>query len=334
MSAHKNGGKFNVLIVAQAGRLAHEALLFAASLRRADPGFSGRLIVAEPAPGNAWESDPRIRSSAIRAMLEQEFGAEIRPFESRHFGAAYPQGNKIEALAALPAGEPFVFFDTDTLITGPLSQVPFDFDRPSASERVEGTWPQPQLYGAGYAEIWRALYERFGLDYESSIDPGQPKEYWRRHLYFNAGWFYYRCPRVFGTRYLEYALEIRRDPGPMLAAQKLYPWLDQIALPLVIHSFGGGRGMLPAGLLDGTVSCHWRTMPLLFARESDEVIAFLREVAAPNRLKKLLKQYEPFRRYIYQGRGDKVRAMFDRSALPPYERMIRGRIRKAGLWMR
>ena len=334
MGSNGGAGKFNILIIAQAGRLSYEALLFAASLRRADPAFAGRLLVAEPQPGPLWPDDPRIRSAAIRRMLEQELGAEIVPFESRHFGHAYPQGNKIEALSALPEGEPFVFFDSDTLITGALSEVPFDFNRPSASERVEGTWPQPQLYGAGYTEIWRALYARFGLDFESSLDMSQPDEYWRRYLYFNAGWFYHRCPREFGGRFLDYALEIRRDPGEMLAAQQLYPWLDQIALPLVIHSFGGGRGVLPPGLLDGTVSCHWRTMPLLFARESDEVIALLREVAAPNRLKKLLKQYEPFRRYIYQGRGDRVRALFDRNALPRREQMIRGRIRKAGLWMR
>ncbi len=326
--------KFNVVIVAQQGRLMYEALLFAASLRAADPQFAGRLIVAEPAPGGAWGGDVTIRNRAVRDLLEGDYGAEILPFEARHFGAAYPQGNKIEALLALPEGEPFVFFDSDTLICGALSAVPFDFDRPGASQRVEGTWPQPQLYRAGYGDIWKSLYDRFGLDFESSLDLSQPDEYWRRYLYFNAGWFFYRCPREFGRRYLDWALEVRRDPGPALAAQVLEPWLDQVVLPLVVHSLGGGRDVLPAGLLDGAVSCHWRTMPLLFARESDAVVAHLRAVAAPNRLKKVLKQYEPMLRFIYQKRGDKVRAMFDRDALPRREQMIRNRIKKAGLWMR
>jgi hypothetical protein len=44
--------------------------------------------------------------------------------------------------------------------------------------------------------------------------------------------------------------------------------LDQVALPLVIHGLGGGRDALPSGFLDGTHSCHYRLMPLLFARES------------------------------------------------------------------
>jgi len=69
-----------------------------------------------------------------------------------------------------------VFFDTDTLITGALNDVPFDFDRPSASLRVEGTWPQPQLYEAGYTHIWKSLYQRFGLDFASSLDMEQPDE--------------------------------------------------------------------------------------------------------------------------------------------------------------
>ena len=74
----------------------------------------------------------------MRDALE-EMGAEIIPFESKHFGDSYPFGNKIEMLRELPKGEPFVFFDTDTLITGELSSVPFDFDRPAASLRREGT---------------------------------------------------------------------------------------------------------------------------------------------------------------------------------------------------
>ena len=325
--------KFNVVVVAQKGRLTYETLLFAASLRHSDPQFRGRLIVAEPSVAGAWGRDVRVQDE-YRTFLQEEYGAEFISFDARQFGASYPNGNKIEALLAMPEGEPFVFFDSDTLITGKLSGVPFDFDRPSASNRVEGTWPQPQLYGAGYADIWKSLYDRFGLDFETSQDLTQPEGYWRRYLYFNAGWFYYRCPHEFGQRFLEYALDIRRNPGPALAAQSLNPWLDQIALPLVIHALGGGRDVLPAGLLDGTVSCHYRTFPLLYAREPDHVIDVLHEVAAPNKLKKLLKHHDPIKRTVYQRRGEKVRAMFDRDALPRREQMIRNRIKKAGFWMR
>ena len=324
---------FNVVIVGQEGRLAYEALLFAASLRHSCPEFQGRLLIAEPQPGPLWDSDPRITDSALREALS-ELGAEFVPFDNQHFGSAYPNGNKIEMLSALPAGEPFVFFDTDTLITGDLAAVPFDFDRPSASLKREGTWPEPQLYGPGYSALWKSLYDKFGLDFASSLDLSQPDEYWRRYLYFNAGYFYYRCPKEFGYLFLRYALAVRDDPPVALCAQSFDPWLDQIVLPLVIHALGGGRNALPAGLLDGTVSCHYRFLPLLYARESDHAIEVLEAITAPNRMKKLLKQRDAIKRMVYQGRGAKVRALFDQDNLPRREQAIRNRIKSNGFWMR
>ncbi|MEX0339916.1 MAG: hypothetical protein AB3N11_12855 [Arenibacterium sp.] len=324
---------FNILIVGQSGRLQYECLLFAASLRETNPDFAGRLFVATPQPGDRWDNDPSLRNKAVLELLEK-LGAEILPFTSRHFGQSYPQGNKIEALFALPEDAPFVFFDSDTLITGDLARVPFDFDRPTASLKCEGTWPEPTLYGPGYAEIWRALYDRFGLDFESSLDLNQPEEYWARFLYFNAGFFFYKCPRLFGQRFLDYALSIRNDPPPELIAQSLDPWLDQVALPLVIHSFGGGRHTVPDGLLDGEISCHYRHFPLLYARERDAVVNLLERIAAPNKLKKVLKEYEPIKRMVYQGRGQKVRALFDQQNLPRREQVIRNQIRANGFWMR
>lgn len=322
----------NIMLVAQAGRLSYEALLFAASLRHADPDFSGRLIIAEPQPGDHWPNDPRLKPHICEAL--EMLGAEIIPFENTHFGHEYPNGNKIEGLSVLPEGEPFIFFDSDTVVTGKLSQVAFDFDRPSASMKREGTWPQIELYGPGYGEIWKSLYDRFGLDYAASLDPSQPDEYWQRYMYFNAGWFFGACPRVFGQRYLDYALAIRDDRPDALVCQELFPWLDQIALPLVISSLGGGRPGPELAGLDGDITCHWRILPLMYARESDHVINTIEAAAAPNKIKKILKEYDPIKRMIYQGRGQKVRALFDRDALPRREQVIRNRIKREGFWMR
>ncbi|OIQ33999.1 MAG: hypothetical protein BM559_08955 [Roseobacter sp. MedPE-SWchi] len=324
---------FNVVIVGQTGRLQYEALLFAASLRHSAPGFTGRLFVAVPQPGPRWRKDPSIHNAGVLEALAR-LDVEILPFENKLFGESYPYGNKIEALQALPEGEPFVFFDSDTLITGDLTSVPFDFDRPSASLRREGTWPKPTLYGPGYTDIWRSLYERFGLDIYPTLDLSQPDEFWKRYLYFNAGFFYGACPRAFGKRFAVYAQSIQKDPPLELVGQSLDPWLDQIALPLVIHSFGGGRDTLPSGYLDGKVSCHYRLFPLLYARESDAAIALLEEIAAPNWIKKVLKTYEPIKRLVYQGRGARVRALFDQDHLPRREQAIRNKIKSEGLWMR
>lgn len=329
----KKGQEFNIVVIGQNGRLAFEALLFVASLRESSPNFKGRVFIAEPQPSELWlKHDPRMPTDIKEALTGM--GAEVVPFESVHFGKNYAYGNKIEALAVLPKGENFVFFDTDTLITGDICAVEFNFDRPSASMKREDTWPTQELYGPGYSETWKSLYDRFGLDFDSSLDLSQPDEYWERYLYFNAGWFYYRCPHEFGERFLEYALEIRDNAPEELVCQTLDPWLDQVALPLVIHSFGGGRPTSEISSLDGEISCHYRVLSMLYAREPFETLELLEKITAPNKLKKVLKQYDPFKRMIYQKRGHKARALFEEDGLPRREKVLRNRLKREGYWLR
>ncbi|PIE18300.1 MAG: hypothetical protein CSA65_05160 [Proteobacteria bacterium] len=323
---------FNIMAVGQGGRVGYEAILLAASLREAMPGFRGELIIAEPQPGPRWSFDPRMNDAQRTALTE--LGAKIVPFESHHFGESYPQGNKIEGLAALPEGTPFLFLDSDTLILGDLEALPFDFAHPSASMRREGTWPVEELYWPGYSAIWKSLYDKFGLDFDSSLDLAQPDEYWERYLYFNAGWFFHDDPKAFGQRFVDYARAIRDDAPEELVIQPLDPWLDQIALPLVIHSFGGGRPGPELAGLDGDLTCHYRVLPLLYARESDKVVEVLERVSAPNKVKKVLKEYDPMKRMIFQKRGHKVRELFDRNDLPRREQKIRNIIKSNGFWMR
>lgn len=323
---------FNIVAVVQAGRLGHEALLLAASLRQTNPGFQGRLLLAEPQPGPLWPEDPRLADGPLRDRL-LALGAEIIPFDSRIFGAAYPHGNKIEMLTALP-DQPFLFLDTDTLITGDLGQLDIDFARPSASMRREGTWPQIELYGPGYAQTWRALYDRFGLDFAASLDLSQPDEYWQRYLYFNAGWFFHRSPQAFGRQFQTIAKEIRDNRPAALVCQEIYPWLDQIALPLVVQSFGGGRPGPGLAGLDGGVSCHYRSLPLLYARESDLAVAVLEQLAGEKDNRRILRDWPQVKQMVYQNKGRKARALFDRADLPRREQMIRNTLKREGFWLR
>lgn len=322
----------NIIAVAQAGRLQYEAVLLAASLQRSSPDFRGRLFIAEPQPGPLWPQDPRLPAQ-VRDIL-RDLGATILPFESRHFGSSYPHGNKIEALAALPPDEPFLFLDTDTLILGDLDNVAFDFTRPSASMRREGTWPKPLPGWPGYAAVWDALYRRFGLNLTASLDLRHAADDWQRYLYFNAGWFLGPDPAAFGARFAEYATTIRDDPPRELAGQKLDPWLDQVALPLVIHALGGGRPGPELSGLDGDVTCHWRMLPLLYARESDRAVALVEEIARIPEIAAALQGWAPWQRMVIDGDGHRARALFDRAALPGEERIIRKRLRESGLWMR
>lgn len=322
------GQAFTLAAVVQAGRLEAEAVLLVASLRRACPGFRGRVVLLEPQPGPLWPGDPRA-SAAVRAVLAG-LGAEVVGFESRVFGAAYPHGNKIEGLAALGPG-PFLFLDTDTVVTGDLGAVPLDFSRPAASMRRGDTWPKPGVFSR--AQVWAALYARHGLDFAASQDAAFPPEDWRRYLYFNAGWFCGADAAAFGRRFLDIAADIRARPVPELQGQPLDPWLDQAALPLVIHALGGGRPGPDLAGMDGGVTCHWRTLPLLYARESDAAVAMVERVARDPAFKPLLRAHAPLRRFVLQGHGARVRAMFDRAALPP-EAEMRKALKAARLWDR
>lgn len=324
--------QFNVVVVGQKGRLGYEAILFAASFRKFNPDFAGRLLVAEPQPNGCWSFDPRMSETQKQALSVLD--VEIVPFENEHFGESYPNGNKIECLKALPEGENFVFFDTDTIILDDLAKAKLPFSKPAASMKRENTWPTIELYGPGYAQIWKSLYDRFGLDFEKSLDLSQPDEHWERYQYFNAGWFYYKCPKEFGNLFTKFAVEIRDNPPEELVCQVMYPWLDQVALPLVITALGGGRPNKTVAKLDGDLSCHYRFIPLLYARESDETIALLEEIVQPNKLKKVLKEYDPIKRMILQKRGHKVRALFDQNNLPRKEQAIRNRIKSNNFWMR
>ena len=164
-----------ILIVAQNGRLTYEAVLLAASLRASAPNYTGKLVVAEPESGPLWSSAPEVTDTGARDLLI-ELGADIRSFHSHHFGEAYPIGNKVEALGVLEADAPFIFFDTDTLITGPLDEIAFDPDHPTASMARSATWPEPPLYGPGYNEIWQSIYDRFGVYMAPTLDTSKPKD--------------------------------------------------------------------------------------------------------------------------------------------------------------
>ena len=322
-----------ILIVAQNGRLTYEAVLFAVSLRASSPEYVGKLVIAEPTPGPLWSNNPGIVDDAARELLI-ELGAEVRGFEAQHFGEAYPIGNKVEALSVLEPQSPFIFFDTDTVITGPINEIQFDPDYPSASMARSATWPDPPLYGPSYQEIWQSIYDRFGVDMTPTLDKTRAEDDWERYLYFNAGWFVANDPEPLHAKLIDVMTGLRDAPHAEIASQALFPWLDQIALPLAIAEMGGGRPGFNLADLDGTTSYHWRALPLYYARASDAQVEFLEEITRPNKIKRVLKSYEPFRKFLYQGRGARARNLFDQNNLPQNEETIRKRLKRARLWMR
>lgn len=321
------------MLVGQNGRLEFEVILFLASLRANSPKFAGQVFIAEPRFNQAWTNNPMIRSQHTRNLIA-ELGAEFIAFDNKVFGESYPYGNKIECLTVLPNDKPFLFFDSDTLILDELCDVPFDFSRPTASLRCTATWPQPLGPGHHYADIWKDCYDICGVDYPSSLDEQFSAQDWRRYLYFNASFFFYENPNKFGARFLEFAQRIKTSTRPRITRQSLDPWLDQVVLPMVIHSFGGGKHTLARGWLDAKTSCHYRRIPLLYAREDDRVIAKLEQLADQSNIRARLSQHPAFQRMIYQKQGRRLRGMIDRSHQPISEVALRHKLKALGYWIR
>ncbi len=319
--------ELKIIAVVQDGRLAYEALLFMASLRAVAPDVE--VLLFEPQPCAKWGSDPRISDPALRRAL-MDLGADIRPIPNSTWAEDYPNGSKIDALAAAPAGQNFAFFDTDTIFLAPLD-LEFPFEAPTGSLKRSASWPNPGPLSRD--AIWRGLYDHFEVAFEGTLDDAHPPEDWQRYLYFNAGFFCGSDARAFGARLRELALEVARGNIAALDGQAIYPWLDQIVLPLAIAEAGGGRNAAVAHTIDEELTCHWRVLALFYAREAAWKLEAMERAARDPRICDLIAQYEPMRRLILEGEGQRMREGLKDQDFED-EAALRKAIKAQGLWLR
>ena len=68
----------------------------------------------------------------------------------------------------------------------------------------------------------------------------------------------------------------RDDPMEELTSRSLFPWVDQIALSVVVSALGRGRpGPAPDGL-DGEMTLHWHAPCRFFCTYRRRTIGLLR----------------------------------------------------------
>jgi hypothetical protein len=154
---------------------------------------------------------------------------------------------------------------------------------------------------------------------------------WRRYLYFNAGWFTGPCPRRMGQNLLDIAHSVENDPLPELATQALYPWLDQIVLPLAIAAEGGGRR--DTGL-DGPRTVHYRALPEVYAYGPDDAVATLEAVTHAPHLWDIFNQHVAFRRMIFKKNGATLRQIMADTPRPFTYWARKKAIMDTGHWVR
>ena len=334
MTDSDTGGRvFNVFCIGQAGRLGYEAVVFAATFRAANPNFPGRLIVAEPQPGPRWQGDPRLPAE-IRTLLEG-FEAEIVPFDNQHFGQSYPYGNKIEGLLALPRRRTLHLLRHRHALYRRAFLGWVRIRPPRSIDAARGDLAPDRALRAGLRRDVEIALRQVRARFRKLARPDQARRILGTLSLFQRGLVLCPLPprlRPSASSTMRWRSATIRPKS--WSARRSTPWLDQVALPLAVHAFGGGRPGPELAGRDGDVTCHYRTLPLLYARESDAAVAMLEGAIAPNPIKKVLKAYEPLKKLVYQGKGKKVRAMFDQNDLPRREQAIRNRIKQAKLWLR
>ena len=229
--------KFNICIVGQRGRLEYEALLFMTTFRQLTSSGDVSVYVCTPVDSSVWTSNPDMRGTQIAERLV-DLGARIVHFENERFGSRYPHSNKIYALGALPAGEPFLFLDTDHVVLSDLAELKLDFHKPTGAFEVH-RWPVPEKSRYTREQIWTSLYRMFDLPTKGWFRDIDDPDVNRRYPYFNAGSYYYLCPQKFLRIYRHVLHRIHDDPPEELENQRMFPWLDQISLPIVMNFLGG-----------------------------------------------------------------------------------------------
>ena len=106
---------------------------------------------------------------------------------------------------------------------------------------------------------------------------------------------------------------------------------------MVIHRFGGRGGEKHTLARDGwaqKTSCHYLKIPLLYAREDDQVISKLERLAYQSNIRTRLSQHAAFQRMIHQKQGRRLHGMIDRSHQPISEVALRNKFKALGYWVR
>ena len=102
---------------------------------------------------------------------------------------------------------------------------------------------------------------------------------------------------------------------------------------MVIHRFGGrgGKHTLSRDGWTQKTSCHYRKIPLLYAREDDQVIAKLERLADQSNIRARLSQHAAFKRMTHQKQGRRLRGMIDRSHQPISKVALRNKLKALGV---
>jgi len=264
--AHFRSGfkiSMNTCFVIQSGRLQYEGLLLAESILYKNVLPPSSVHIYYPVNSSVWAENPEPDEDVLEFLKDRGFN--LVAFENRHFGSAYPISNKIYAVNKAAQTSPHVLFlDTDSLFVGDAAASFLD-DRIVRDMgnvgvcKAGGSFPQAHAVYSKDA-IWRAIYRKFGIDPDDVLSAAVNFTGVVTFPYFNAGTVFFSNSGPVSELWLRVALEINKRDLPELEGQKIFPFLDQIALPVAIALSKTGYEYIHSGFncnqLRGDI-VHW-----------------------------------------------------------------------------
>lgn len=299
----------NIYAIGQTGRLEYEALLCMASLKMFNTRDDINLHVCTPKDGPLWKYDPDMSNGQAADAL-RALGVNVVQFENELFGSRYPHSNKMYAISALPENEPFIFFDSDHVFGGDLADIEFDFKHP-ITRQTAMAWPVNNKTPYSRIELWNAVYEKFGIPTEGWFRDTFPESDPRHFPYFNAGVFYGEHAGKFFDTYRHFMHELDQEPPEKLDKWSLYPFLDQVTLPLVMKTLGGSPALYDQNYPLNQISKHYFSVPYLFFQPGNKWLKIAEDVVNKPEYKSIFEENDIFRFYFLEEGHEKVTAFAD-----------------------
>lgn len=329
----------NIYAIGQRGRLECEALLCMASLKLFNTRTDTKLFVCTPRNNELWQNNPDMSNSPAADAL-RSLGVEVVSFENEIFGSRYPHSNKMYAISALPPDEPFIFFDSDHVFGGDLASIEINFDRPIARQTAMA-WPVNNKTNFSRAELWDAVYRKFGIStdgwYRAAFDREDPKHF----PYFNAGVFFGKEAGNFFIRYRRFMHEMDQDPPAEIDKWSLFPFLDQVTLPLVMHGVGGSPKYYDQEYPFNRISKHYFSVPYLFFPPGNRWLEIARSIVTSREFRDIFIQDDTFRYYFIEEGAEKVESLsrslsekgyFQKGGKWPTPAELKALLMEEGLW--
>lgn len=289
MSALSQGTpQCNVIFIAQKGELGLKAAFLAWSLR-VTHGSSLGLFAAVPSFEEWGEPEPEVFRSF------EQLGVKVVRFEPP-FAPEYPIGNKTRVLGLLPPGLPAVFLDSDMASLSAWNPLEVLGSADLAMKPADvATW--------GQGDQWRQVFDLLGRSgnqrYTRATVSGELMP-----AYYNAGLVACRDPATLAKEWEAITAELHVN-GESLPNR--YPWLDQIALAVLVRSSKldvkslGEYWNYPAHLKALPVKrmapgiCHYHR-PEVILREPALLWRFRKACSELPELARLASRYESWKR--------------------------------------